>query len=168
MVRIRVAGKGPGDCGQWGLGSRNRRGPGVSPIHGLRGRGTSPGSPACSPGLSGQGNRPLLLSCSYWRAPPTCLSCSRFGLLPMPPGPMPLGGRGGPWRAGDWSGSSAGSPFLWVRQLPSAPLLLLPEGPSHLPRLISLALGAPILSGLHFSPLQSPHVLPVHLGVPPV
>ena len=45
----------------------------------------------------------------------------------------------------------------WARQSPSTPLLLLPESPSHLPLLISLASGVPILSGLHFSS---------HLGTP--
>ena len=45
----------------------------------------------------------------------------------------------------------------WEGQSPSAPLPLLPEGPSRLPLLISLASGAPILSGLHFSsPLGPP------------
>ena len=44
----------------------------------------------------------------------------------------------------------------WVGQTPSAPLPLVPEGPSCLPLLISLASGAPILSGLHFSSPLSP------------
>ena len=89
MLSTHRAGKGPGGCGGWGLGSRNRRGPGVPPTPGLRGRGTSPGSPAGFLGSSGQGKRP--------------------------------------------------------------PLLLLLEGPSHLPLLISLASGGLILSDLHFS-----------------
>ena len=47
----------------------------------------------------------------------------------------------------------------------SSPAPLVPEGPSHLPLLISPASGVLILSGLHFSSL---HILAVHLGVPPV
>ena len=58
----------------------------------------------------------------------------------------------GVWRAGNWTGSSAGSPMPeWVGQSPSAPLPLFPESPSRLPFLIFPASGAPILSGLHFS-----------------
>ena len=47
-----------------GKGSRNRRFPGVPPTPGLRGRGTSPGSPAGFLGSSGRGKHPPLLSCS--------------------------------------------------------------------------------------------------------
>ena len=51
MLRTHRAGKGPGGCGGWGLGSRNRRGPGVPPTPGLRGQGTSPGSSAGPTGI---------------------------------------------------------------------------------------------------------------------
>ena len=61
MLRTNRAGKGPGGCEGWGLGSRNTRGPGVPPTPGLRGQGTSPGSPAGSLCLSGRGIGPLLL-----------------------------------------------------------------------------------------------------------
>ena len=44
----------------------------------------------------------------------------------------------------------------WARPSPSALLLLLQEGPSHLPLLISLASGTLILSGFHFSSLLGP------------
>ena len=89
LLRTHRAGKGPGGCGGWGLGSRNRRGPGVPPTPGLSGQGTSPGSPAGFLGSSGWGKHPPLLSCSSslgsGRAPPTCLSCSPLSLLPVPP-----------------------------------------------------------------------------------
>ena len=55
MLRTHRAGKGPGVCGGWGLDSRNGRGPGVPPTPGLRGRRTSPGSPAGFLGSSGWG-----------------------------------------------------------------------------------------------------------------
>ena len=50
-----------GLCGV-GLRLKEQRGPGVRPTPGLKGQGTSPGSPAVSPGPSEQGNRPPLLS----------------------------------------------------------------------------------------------------------
>ena len=123
----------------------------------------------CSPPLVSEGRGPHLgAQQAFWAqvgranalvsspAPPTCLSCSPLGLPPMPPGPMLLR-VGGSWRAGDRPGSSAGSQAEWAGQSPSAPLLLLLEGPSRLPLLISLASVMPILSGLHFSsPLSTP------------
>ena len=81
MLRTHRAGKGPGGSGGWGLGSRNRRGPGMSPTSDLRRQGTSPGSPAGFLGLSGRGKCPPLLSCSSRTASPTCLS-----LPPQPQG----------------------------------------------------------------------------------
>ena len=60
----------------WGLGSRNRSIPCVPPTPGLRGQGTSPGSPAGFLGSSGRGKCPPLLFCSFWRTLPTCLSWS--------------------------------------------------------------------------------------------
>ena len=106
MLRTHRSGKGPGGCGGWGLGSRNRRDPGVPPTPGLRGQGTSPGRPAGFLGSSGQGSHPLLLSHSSWMAPPACLSWS-----PWPPSYAPQDPRSleGLWRAGDQPGSSAGS-----------------------------------------------------------
>ena len=62
MLRTHRVGKGPGGCGGRGLGSRNRRGPGLPPTPGLRGQGTSHGSPAGFLGLNGQGKLPPLLS----------------------------------------------------------------------------------------------------------
>ena len=50
----------------------------------LEGRGPAWDS-AGSPCPSGQGNHPLILSGSSQRAPPTSLSCSLVGLLPMSP-----------------------------------------------------------------------------------
>ena len=65
--------KRPGICGGWGLGSRNRRGPGVPHTPGLRGQGTSPGSPAGFLGSSWGGKCPPLLSCSSGLRGPLCL-----------------------------------------------------------------------------------------------
>ena len=56
MLRTHRAGKGPGGCGGWSLGSRNRRGTGMPPTPGLRGQGTSPRRPAGFLGLSGGAN----------------------------------------------------------------------------------------------------------------
>ena len=140
--------------GGWGLGSRNRRGPGVPPTPGLRGQGTSPGSPAGFLGSSGQGNRPLRLSRSSQMAPPTYLSWSPQASLLCPQGPMwPGGGFGG---GGTSLGAQQAPQPQWARWSPSAPLPLLPESSSHLPLLISPASGAPFLSGLHFSSPFSP------------
>ena len=76
--------KRPWGPGVWGLGSRNRRGPGVPPTPGLRGQGTSPGSPAGFLGSSGRGNPPPLLSRS---APPGG---------PLPPADLPSLGDANP------------------------------------------------------------------------
>ena len=100
--------KGPGGCGAWGLGSRNRRGPGMPSTPGLRGRGTSPGSPAGFLGSSGWGKHPLLLSCSSGLGGPLSPASPDLpGLPPMPP-KTHMAWRG-PWRTGNWPGSSAGS-----------------------------------------------------------
>ena len=117
--------KAPQAVGGWGLGSRNRRGPGMPPTPCLRGQGTSPGSPAGFLGSSGRGKCPLL----------SCFS-SPGGPLPPASPVLPLAsflspqgrcsgggvGREGPWRAGDRPGSSAGSlaPSGWGKR----PLLL--------------------------------------------
>ena len=76
MLKTHRAGKGPGGCRGWGLGSRNRRAPGVSPTPGLRGQGTSSGSPAGFLGMNGWGKHPPLLLLLSGRALPTCPSCS--------------------------------------------------------------------------------------------
>ena len=103
MLRPYRGGKGPEGCGRWSLGSRNRRYPGVPRTPGLRGQGTSPGSPVGSLARVGRANA---------------------------------------------LHSSLGPPF-W-------------KGPSCLPLLISPALGAQILSGLHFS--SPPSVLLLSTG----
>ena len=155
MLRTHRAGKGSGSCGGWGLGSRNRRGPGVPPTPGLRGEGTSPGSPAGFLGSSAQGRHPPLLSSP---APPVgsahlLLLTSQVSLL-CPQGPTwpggALEGRGSAWEL-----SSLPVP-QWAEQMLSAPLPFLLDGPSCLPLLISPALGVPILSGLYFSSSLSP------------
>ena len=146
---------GPGGCRGWGLGSRNRRCPGVPPTPSLRGQGTSPGSPGGFLGLSEQSKcLPLLSS-------PALLVWEGHSCLPLlispasllcPQDPRSLEGtlecRGPAWELSRLP--------EWVTQSPSTPLLLLPESSSRLPLLISLASGAPILSSLHFSSSLTP------------
>ena len=59
MLRTHRAGKGPG--GVWGVGLRLKEQKGPRRASGLRGQGTSPGSPAGSPCPSRRGNCPQLL-----------------------------------------------------------------------------------------------------------
>ena len=129
----------------------------MPPTPALRGQWTSPGSPAGFLGSNGWDKRPPLLSCSSGLGGPLPPASPDLpGLPPMPPGPMRLGGTGGPWRAGTHLGAQQTPVPKWAGQLPSLPLPFLPQGPSHLPLLISLASGVPILSGLHFSSSLSP------------
>ena len=173
MLRTQRAGKGPGGCEGWSLGSRNRRGTDVPPTPGLRGHGTSPGSPAGFLGLSGWGKRPPLLSCSSGlgsgRAPPACLSLS-----PWPPSYAPRThvawrGEEGPWRVGDQPRSSAGSPArvgqaIALHSSPTLPGESLPPASPDLSGLRGTYLVWPPL----LLPLRSPYVLLVHSGVPPI
>ena len=79
----------------------------------------------------------------------------RVGDITWEPSRLPLGEGALDGREPAWELSRI--PRLeWVGQSPSAPLPLFPEGPSHLPRLISPASGARILSGFHFSSPLSP------------
>ena len=91
-----------------------------------------------------------------WEGPSRLTLLISLASLLCPHGPtQPGGGFGG-------QGTSLGAqqpPWPeWARRSPSSPLLLFPEGPSHLPPLISPASGALILSGLHFSSPLSPPV----------
>ena len=171
MLRTHIAGKGHGSCGEWVLGSRNRRGPGVPPSPGLRERGTSPGRPASFLGLSGWGKCPPLLSCSsgprgslppaspdlpglrgtdpVW--PPLLLPSQSPHILPvhLEVPPISLGVR----VPHQWP---AGTLVVERPNLESFHTAILTL-PSCLPLLLSLASGALILSGLHFSfPLCPP------------
>ena len=74
---------------------------------GLWRAGDRPGTSAASLCPSGWGKCSPLPH-SSWMAPPSCLSCSPLSLLPMPPRTHVTWR--GLWRAGDWPGSSAGSP----------------------------------------------------------
>ena len=129
----------------------------MPPTPGLRGQGTSPGSPAGFLGSSRQG-KPLLSFPAplVWGlgGPLPPASPDLPGLPPMPPR-IHAAWRG-IWRAGDRPGNSAGSPGRvgGANALCFSPLL--PEGPSHLHLLISPSSGASILSGLHFSSPLSP------------
>ena len=144
--------------GLWGVGLRlkEQKGPRRAPHPWSQREGDLTWEPSRLPGLEWAGqtpSSPLLLLWSR-RAPPACLSWS-----PWPPSYAPkdpcglegaLEGRGSAWELSRLPGPE------WVGQSPSAPLLLFPESPSHLPLLISPASGVPILSGLHFSSPLSP------------
>ena len=154
MLRTHRVGKGPGGCGGWGSGSRKRWDPGMPPTPGLRGQGTSPGRPAGFLDSSGWDKCPPLFSCSSGLGGPLSPASHNLpGLPPMPPRTHAEGTLEG--RVLAWELSRLPMPE-WVGQLPSTPLPLLPECPSRLPLLISLASGVPILSGLHFSSSLSP------------
>ena len=168
MLRTHRAGKGPGDCGGWHLGSRNRRGPGMPPTPGLKGQETSPGSLAGFLGSSGQGKRPPLLSCSSGLGGPLPPASPDLPSLP----PMPTGHR--------WPGVGFGlqGSGLVGQHVPWAPVgraIALCSSPA-LPR-ESLPPASPDLPGLRGAdlvwpplllPPRSPYILPVHFGVPPV
>ena len=139
MLRTNRAGKGPGGCEGWGLGSRNTRGPGVPPTPGLRGQGTSPGSPAGFLGWSGWGKCPPLLSCSSGLGGPLPPASPDLPSLP-PMSPRTyvawrgcLEGRGSAWELSRLPGPE------WTGQSPSTPLPLLLARSSRLPLLISPA-----------------------------
>ena len=155
MLRTHRAGKALGAVG-WGLGSGNRRDPGVPPTLVSEVRGPHLGAQQAS--WAGVGGAIALRSSPAPPAgplPPAPPDLPSFP--PMLPGPMRLGGgwalegRGRAWELSRLPG------FEWAGQSPSAPLLLLLQGPSRLPLLISPASAALILSGLHFSsPLGPP------------
>ena len=145
MLRTHRAGKGPGGCGGWGLGSRNGRGPGAPPTPGLRGQGTSPGSTAGFLDSSGQGKCPPLLSCSSCLGGPLPSASPDLPSLPPMPPRTYVAWRG-LWRAGDWPGISAGSPCPsgWAIALCSSPVppgWLLPPASPDLPSLPPLPPG---------------------------
>ena len=142
-----------------------------APTPGLRGSGTSPGSPAGFLGSSGWGKCPPLLSCS------SCLGIGRAptggsllpaspdlpGLTPVPPGPTKPGwGFGG---GGYRPVSSTGSPGRVGQAIALHSSPTPPRGP--LPDLPGLRGTNPVWPPLLLPPLSS-HVLPVHLGFPPI
>ena len=119
MFRTHRAGKGPGNCGGWGLGSRNRRGPGMPPTLPWSQRaGDLTWEPVRLPGLECWSS-PLLLLWS-WMAPPTCLSWS-----PRPPSCAPR-------THAAWRG-------LWREGVPAWELSTVPgpSGPGDYPPLLS-------------------------------
>ena len=119
--------------GLWGVGLKlmEQKGPRCAPHSSLRGQGTSPGSLASFLGLRGWGKCPPLLACFSHSAPPACLSWSPRSpsySLKDPRGlERGLEGRGSAWELSRLPGPQ------WAGQSPSAPLPLLPEGPSRLP-----------------------------------
>ena len=157
MLRTHRAGKCPGGCGGWGLGSVEQKGPRRA-LHSWSQRaGDLTWEPSRLPGLECAGQppaSPLLLW--SWRAPPTYLSCSPLSLLPMPPGPMWPRGVGGP---GEWGTSPGSSADSWGPSgRGSRPVLLSCSSCRAPPACFSLS-PAPwelILSGLHFSSPLSP------------
>ena len=172
MLRTHRAGKGPGSHGGRGLGSRNRRGPGVPPSPGLRKRGPHLGAQQASWARVGGAN--ALLSSP---APPVWegLSCLPLLFSAWPPScaPRTHATWRGLWRAADGLGA---------QQAPR------PSGPGHRPPLLSRSCPAPSgeslppaspdLPGLRgtdpfwppllLPPQSFPLILPVHSGVPPI
>ena len=167
MLRTHRAGKSPGGYVGWGLGSRNRRGPGVPPTPGLRGWGTSPGSPAGFLGSSWWSKCPPLLSSSglWWPLPPASPDLPCYPPVP----PVSCVAWRGLWKAGYQPGNLAGSPArvgqaVALHSSPALPRVSLPPASPDLPGLRGTD---PFWSPLLLPP-QSPYVLPVHFGVPPV
>lgn len=105
---------------------------------------------------------PLLLFRS-WRPPPACLSCSplvTFLLFQNQHIPEGASESIGPGRR-----ARQNSPANWAGEtLGALPPIQAPEGPS----MRGNTSGPPVVSSLHFSPPESPHILPVRFGVPPI
>ena len=134
-------------------------------VGGPWGTGDQPGSSASTLALSGWSKHLPLLSLSSWRAPPPA-SPDLSGLPLMPPGHTQLGGGFG---GGYWPGSSAGSSArvgqtIALCSSPALPGDFLPPASPDLP---GLRCADPVWPPL-LLPTQSPHILLVHLGVPPV
>ena len=144
MLRTHRAGKGPGGSGGMGFKLKEQKAPRRAPHLWSQRVGDLTCEPSSLPGLEWAWQMPfspllLLLFFLSWRVPPTCLSCSPLGLLPMPPGPMQLRGRGDlEGRGQSWELTRLPGPE-WAGQISSTVLLLL---------LASLLLASPDLSGL--------------------
>ena len=147
---------------------KEQKGPRRAPPPLVSGVGDLTWEPSKLPGLERvrqTPSSPLLLLLSR-RAPPTCLSRS-----PWPPSYAPrthMAWRG-LWRAGDWPGSSAGSPgqvgqAISLFTSPAPPRGPLPPTSPDLP---SLRGADPVWPPL-LLPSLSPYILLVHLGVPPI
>ena len=101
--------------------------------------------------------------------PPTCLSCSPLGLLPMPAGPMrpgggwDLGGQGTGLGVQQAAQARVGGTIV-LRSSPASPRGPLPPTSPDLPGLRG---ANPVWPPLLLPP-QSPHILPIHLVVPPI
>ena len=167
--------KALGAVGNWGLGSRNRRGTGVPPHTWSQRVGDLTWEPSRLPGLEWVRqtvSSPLLLLLS-WRALPVLEGPSRLPLL-FSPRPSSYAPRThvawrGLWRAGDWPGSSAGSWARVVRANALRSFVAPPGGPllPTSPDLPGLRGASPVWPPL-LLPHLSPHVLLVYLGVPPI
>ena len=176
MLRTHRAGKGPGRCGGWGLGSTEQKGPRVPPACGLRGRGTPPGNAAGFLGSSwGQGPNALhSSSCSSGLGGPLPLDLLvlSYALLPPMP-PRPTWPRGDLWGHRTQPKSQAHSPG-WLGRgnaghaPPRSVPLRVPPGVGTPPPFQPPFRGAGPVRPPLFLPLQYPYVLPVHLGFHPV
>ena len=143
MLKTHRAGKGPGDCvGGLGLRLKEQKGPRRAPPPLVsEGMGLHLGAQQASWARVGGAN--ALISCP---APPLWglggafppASPDLLGLPPMSPRPMQLAGGDLEGRGPAWELSRFPVP-KWVGQTPSTPLLLLLQGPSRLPLLISPA-----------------------------
>ena len=152
MLRTRRAGKGSGGCGGGAYAQGTQGAQACPPPLVSEGRGPHLGAQQASWARVG-GAVPLHSSATPpgWLLPPSTPDLP--GLLPMPPGPT---WPGWGFAEGICLGAQQAPRPQWARRSPSAPLLFFQESPSRLPLLITLASGAPILSGLHFSSMLSP------------
>ena len=140
----------------WGLGSTEQKGPRHAPHPWSQRVGDLIWEPSRLPGLEWVGQTPSSpLQLVQDGSSHLSLLISPASLL-RPQDQCGQGERGASEGRGPaWELSKLPGPE-WAGQMPSAPLPLLPEGPSHLSLLISLTSGAPILFGLHFSSPLSP------------
>ena len=170
MLRTHRAGKGLVGCGGWGLGSRNRRGPDVSPTLVSEGGGPHLGAQQASWARVGGAN-----ALHSSPAPPVPQGPSHLPLLfsPWTPSYAPrtsvAGVGGGPGEQGTGLGAQQPPQPEWVGQSPSSSSPAPPGGPlpPASPDLPGLRGSDPVWSPLLLPPL-SPHILPVHFAVLPV
>ena len=151
-----------------GLGLKEQKGPRCDPHPWSQRTGDLTWESSRLSGLEWAGQTPSspLLLLGSGRTPRACLSSS-----PRSPSYALKDPRAwrGLWRAGDWPGSSEGSPGLSGRGN-HPPLFFCSSRrapPTCSPDLPGLRGMDPVWSPLLFPP-QSPYVLPVHSGVPPV
>ena len=143
MLRTHRAGKGAGGCGGWGLGSRNRRGPGLPPSPVSEGRGPHLGASRL-PGLERAGQTPssplLLLQSGVWEGPSHLPPLISPASLLCPQGPMWPGGQGIGLGAQQAPLARVGGAIA-LRSSPAPPGWPLPPATPDLPSLLPMPPG---------------------------